>query len=210
MELRQAGERVAELARREDEHDPLGQEAASHEREHSRRGAVEPLRVVDDAQERLLLGGLRQQVEDREPDEERVRRPSGAEPERDLERLALRIGQALHELEARRAQLLQRREGELHLSLDPDRAGDAEVRRRLDRVLEQRGLADARLAVDHQHAAVTVARGLEQPLEHVALALPAEQLLAGCPRDHPGSMPLGSRTTGFRDAIAWARGRMLA
>ena len=94
VKLGEAGERVDRLPRREDHRDLLGQEAAGDERKHARGCTVEPLRVVDDAEERLLLGGLRQQVEDREPDEERIRRPSGAQPERDLEGVALGIRQA--------------------------------------------------------------------------------------------------------------------
>ena len=75
--------------------------------------------------------------------------------------------------------------GELHLAFDSGGAGDPELLRRLDRVLQQRGLADARLAVHHQDPAVPAARGLQQPVEHLALALPAEQLRSRRPGDHP-------------------------
>ena len=130
VELREAGERVAQLARREHERDPLRQQAASHERERARRRTVEPLRVVDDAQERLLLGGLGQQAEDRQPDEERIRRRSGAEPERDAERVALGLREALDELEDRRAQLLQRRVRRAPSPPStPDGPGDAKLPR---------------------------------------------------------------------------------
>jgi hypothetical protein len=50
-ELREAGQSTAHVTRPEGERDPLGQQAASHERERSGRCAVEPLRVVDHAQE---------------------------------------------------------------------------------------------------------------------------------------------------------------
>jgi len=59
------------------------------------------LRVVDDGEQRPVLGRLGHQAEDREPDQERVRRLPGAEPERHGERLALRIRQPLHEVEHR-------------------------------------------------------------------------------------------------------------
>ena len=74
--------------------------------------------------------------------------------------------------------------GELHLPLDADGAGDPELPPRLDRVLQQRGLADARLSVHHQDPAVPAARGLQQPFEHLALRLPAEQLRSRRPH-HP-------------------------
>jgi hypothetical protein len=51
---------------------------------------------------------------------------------------------------------------------DSDRAGDPKVRPRLDHIIEQRGLADARLAVHRQHAAAAVARRLQHAVEHVA------------------------------------------
>ena len=70
----QTGERVAQLSRREHERDPLRQQAARHERQRPRRRTVEPLRVIDDSKEWLLLGGLGQQAEDRQSDQERIRR----------------------------------------------------------------------------------------------------------------------------------------
>ena len=42
-------------------------------------------------------------------------------------------------------------------------------------MLQQRGLADARLAIHHQDAPVPAARGLQQPVERLALAFAAEQ-----------------------------------
>jgi hypothetical protein len=59
--------------------------------------------------------------------------------------------------------------------------------------------ADARLSVYCEDSALTVARGIQQPLEHRLLALPANQPLGPDPH-HPGSMPPGSRTTGFQDS----------
>ena len=73
VKLRQSRERVARLARREHERDLLRQQAAGHERERARRRTIEPLRVIDNTQERSLLGGLGQQAEDRQPDQERSR-----------------------------------------------------------------------------------------------------------------------------------------
>ena len=171
-----------------------------HERERSGRCAVEPLRVVDHAQERLLLGGFGEETENREPDEERARRLSGAEPEGDAERVPLRIRQTLAELEDRRTELLQRRVVELHLPLDARSPDDAKILARLDRVLEQCGLADAGVSVHHEDGAVTVPRGTQQPLEHRALALPADEPPRLRAHDHPGSMPPGSGTKDFLDS----------
>ena len=76
-----------------------------------------------------------------------------------------------------------------------------------DRVLEQGRLSDARLAVHRQHAAVAVPRSLEQAVEHVALALPAEQLLPWGRRNHPETMLLGATHDGFPGSTGLRRRR---
>lgn len=168
--------------------------------------AIEPLRVVDHAQERLLLGSFGEEAENREPDEEWARRVSGVKSEGDAQRITLGIGKAVDELEDRRTEPLQRRVVELHLPLDTRSPNDAKILARLDRVLEQRGLADAGVSVHHEDGIVTAPGGIQQPLEHRALALPANQLLSTSPHDHPGSMPLGSglRVFGIRSPAAKA------
>ncbi len=178
VKLREPGERVGWLARREHERDLLRQQAASHKRERARGRAIEPLCVIDQAEQRPLLGRLGQQAEGRQGDQERVRRRPCAEAERDGQRVALGGGEAFRELEARRAQLVKGRVGELHLLLDTERSDGPEPPSRLDRVVEQRRLADARLSIDHQHAAVPAARRFEEPVEHLALAAPPEQMLS--------------------------------
>src|SRR5204863_5627936 len=114
-ELREAGQSTAYVSRRERERDPLGEETARDEGERQRRCAVEPLRVVDHAQQRFLLGGFGEDPEHREADKKRARRLSAAQPEGDTQRIALGFGEMLAELEDRRTELLQRRVVELHL-----------------------------------------------------------------------------------------------
>jgi hypothetical protein len=75
----------------------------------------------------------------------------------------------------RRAQLLNHRGREFHFRLDPGRAGDPKLGTGLGGIIEQGGLADARFAVHHQHAAAALAHALQQPVEQLAFALPAEQ-----------------------------------
>ena len=174
-ELREAGQSTARVARPEGERDPLRQQAARHERERSGRCAVEPLRVVDHTQQRLRLGRFGEETENREPDEKRARRRPAAESEGDAERVPLRIREPLEELEDRRAELLQRRVVELHISFDARGPNDAKTVARLDRVVEQRGLADAGVSVHDKYGAVAAPGGIQQPLEHRALTLPAQQ-----------------------------------
>jgi hypothetical protein len=97
------------------------------------------------------------------------------EPEGDAERVTLTVWEVLDQLEDRRTELLQCRVVEFHLSLDARRPDDAKIVVLLDRVLEQRGLADAGDSEHHDDGAVTVSRGIQQPLEHRALAMPPEQ-----------------------------------
>ena len=52
--------------------DPFGEQAAGDETENLSGGVVEPLRVVDDADERLLLGDLGEQRQRGQPDQEPV------------------------------------------------------------------------------------------------------------------------------------------
>jgi hypothetical protein len=69
---------------------------------------------------------------------------------------------------------------------------------RLDGVLEQRGFADARVPVHDQDPAAAFARGVEQPFQHVALALAAHELLAPRPRDH-SDLRVSNDGTGWWD-----------
>src|SRR5579862_3146664 len=173
--LGKAVELLDRLARSEDHRDLLGQEAVGDERKHARGRTIEPLRVVDDTEERLLAGRFRQEAEDGEADEKEIRMTSRAQPERDLHGITLGIRQSLDEVEARRAQLLQRSERKLDLPFHPSCAGDTETCSRLERRIEQGRLADARLAVHHQYAAVAVARRFQDPVEHRTLAPTPEQ-----------------------------------
>ena len=82
------------------------------------RHLVEPLRVVDDAEQGLIIGGGRHQAQHRQPDQEAVRGRPDAAAESDVQRLALRFRQLVDVIHQRRAQLLQAGECELHIGLN--------------------------------------------------------------------------------------------
>ena len=128
VKLREPGERIGWLARGENERDLLRQQAASHKCERARGRAIEPLCVIDQGEQRPLLGRLGQQAEGRQRDQERVRRRPCAEAERDGKRVALGGGEAFQELEVRRAQLVKGRVGELHFLLDTEQSDGPEPR----------------------------------------------------------------------------------
>ena len=165
LELRQPAELLARLTRREDEADRLGEQPASDESERQGRRPVEPLGVVDDAEQRPLLRHLGHEPEHGEPDQEAVRRRPGGHAEHGPERVALWGRQPLHPVEHRRAQLVQARERELHLRLHPDGPGDRQAGGCPGQVIEQRGLADPRLAAHDQRPADPYADVREQLLE---------------------------------------------
>ena len=174
-QLRQAREFLARLANPEQHHHRLRSQPAPHERQHLRRGSVQPLRVVDHAHERALLGRLRQQTKRRQADEEPIRHRALAQPERGRQGIALRARESLEPLEQRHAELVQRREGKLHLGLHPGGANPPHVRGRAHRMLQQRRLADPGLALQHEDPAAPTPRALEQPVEDGALVSPTAQ-----------------------------------
>lgn len=91
-ELRQARELLAALARREHRADRLRQQPARNEGEHLRGRAIQPPRVVDEAQHWSFLRRIGEQAERRQPHEEAIRRAPRAQPERRSQRVALRSG----------------------------------------------------------------------------------------------------------------------
>ena len=183
-QLRQSLELITRLTRHQHQRDRLRQQPPRHEHERLRRGAIKPLRVINHTHKRLLLGHLRQQAQHRQPDQKPIRRVPRPQPERHAQRVLLRGRKPVQPIEHRRAQLLQGRERELHLRLDTDRPHDPEPRRGPDRGLQQRRLADPRLAAHHQHPALPTTHRLKQPIQRLALAAPAVQHLRRPLGDH--------------------------
>ena len=170
--------------------DRLRPQPARDEREDLRRGAVEPLLVIDDAHQRPVPGHLGQQAQGGQADQEPVRRQAGAEAERGPQRVALRRRQTVQVVQHRRAQLVQRRERQLHLRLDAPRVCYPAARRLPGQVLQQRGLAHPRLAVHHESAAFTRTHSRHQSAEHVAFRVAVGQARH---RPSPGNSA-GTRT----------------
>ena len=133
------------------------------------------------------LGHLGEQAEHGQPDQEPVRRRARGQAERDPQRVALRRREPVEVIQHRRAQLMQPREGQLHLRLDPGRPRHPASVRPSGQVVQQRGLADARVAAHHQHPALTGPDRADQPVQHVALAV-----TAGQPRPTTRPLPLPS------------------
>jgi hypothetical protein len=169
-ELRQARELVLRFARGEDQGDGLREQTARDEGERLQRGAVEPLRVVDDTHERAVTRDIGQQAQHRQADEEAIVWSRTRQAERRAQGVPLRVWQAPDPIEHRPAQLVQPRERELHLRVDSGGPRDAQIRRRFEHVLEKRRLPDPGIAAHDQHTARPGPHGVEHTIECRTLA----------------------------------------
>lgn len=176
----------------EQQRDALGPEPARRDQQGVQRGAVEPLQIVDHAQQRLLGGEFGEQPERGQPREQSVGAAGRlAEPERALQRTPLRSRQGVQPVQAGRQQQAQPGEGEFGLVLDAGRPDHPEpVTGRRHRVLQHGRLADPRLAAQQQDPAATPARPVEQRVDGGPLPFP--------PVQHPGPLPRRPRALRLR------------
>jgi hypothetical protein len=95
-------------------------------------------------------------------------------------------------IQHRRAQLMQCRERQLHLRLHARCPRHQASRRPPGQVVQQHGLAHARLTAHHQGPALTGPHADNEPVKHATFAEPARQLCCGPPdtrmcRHRPGA-----------------------
>ena len=175
VQFRQSGQRVARLAGREHHPDRVGGQPPGDEAQGLRRRLVQPLLVVDHADQRALPGHVAEQAEHGQPDQEPVRRRPGGQPERGPQGIALRHRDPVEVVRHRRAQLMEPGEGQGHLGLHARRARHPAPGGRGPRgqVVQQRGLAHARVTADHQGAAPAALDRLDEPVEGGAFGVPA-------------------------------------
>ena len=171
LQLRQARELalLGRVAHGEHDRHRLRQQPPRDESEDLGRGAVEPLRVVHDAQQRPLLRHLRQHGERGQRDQEAVGGIAGRETEGDAQRDLLRLGKRVEPLEHRSAELMQPREGQLHLGLDTRDPRNATAGRLASEYCSSAVLPTPGLAPDDQDRALTATQVLQQPPEQRAL-----------------------------------------
>jgi hypothetical protein len=149
---------------------------AGHKGDDLHRGAVEPLYVIDQANQGLFLRDVGEHAQHCQPDQKPVRCRPSAHAERRAQGIALWSGQMLQTIQDRCAQLLQTGVCELHLRLHTGRAGQATARGLPGQIIQQRRLAHARLTVHHKSPAFTGADGREESVQHIAFGAPADQL----------------------------------
>jgi hypothetical protein len=150
---------------------------ARDERQGQRRRSVEPLRVVDQADQRLVAPGIGQETQHRQADEEPVGRRTGLQTERRRERLTLGSRQPVEAVEQRTAERMQAGVRQLHLGLDTGCAHSAVSGGTFEQVPQQLGLPDPRLTAQDEGGAVPTLGALQEVVESAALVSPP---------DHPG------------------------
>ena len=163
------------IAGREQRRDRVGDEAARSEHERIGGGGIEPVAVVDEQAERLLIGRRREQAEGGGADDEAVAGRDRPERERARERARLPCRNVPEPAEHRLQQRVQAGKRHLALGLHAPRAQHPHGADAGGKVVEQRGLAAARLAAQDHHAARAQASRGEHRLEGCDLARPAEE-----------------------------------
>ena len=146
---------------------------------------VKPLRVVDEADQGLLVADHRHQAQHRQSDQESIRRWTGTQAERGAESVALRPGQVPEVIQRRRAELMQPGVGKFHLGFDSGRPEYPATCRTPRQVFQERGLSDASLTAQDQHLAATGPHGPDQSAQRLALALAAVQPINPHIAGHP-------------------------
>ena len=166
---------LARFAHPEDDPDRLRQQASGHESQHLARGPVEPLGVVHEAHERPLGGNLGQQTKRPKANQEGIGCISEREAQRHPQRVLLGPGKCRKLADHRRAQLMQPRERQLHLSLHACQLDDSKPRSLPCGVAQKGRLSDTGLTTNDQDRALPPSHILQQPIQHLALAGPAPE-----------------------------------
>ena len=132
---------------------PFRAEPAAREQQRIPRRSVQPLGIVDQAEQWTVTGDFGEQCQSGQPGQEPVHARCFGQTERGAQRPRLWGRQRVQPVEAVKQQQMQRRERQLGLRLHAGAAQHPEVRRVGGDVLEQRGFAAAGLALDHQDRA---------------------------------------------------------
>jgi hypothetical protein len=163
------------LADREDHGDGVRVQPAGHECERVSRFTIQPLSVVDQAEQRLPGGLVGQQAQGGQADQEPVRSRAFPQAEGQLQRGALRRGEHAGPVQVGPQQLVQGPEAELDVGLDAVGPDNGQAGRGRLRVVEQRRLAHARLAAEHHGTAQSGPCVSQNPVQPVTLRAPPEQ-----------------------------------
>ena len=174
----------------EDQRDSLGLHPSPPEGECIERLAVDPLGVVDHAQQVVSSScSVVGEADDPQPDEEQIGTGTTCDPQRGVECVSLGDREPLDLVEDRREQPAQRCVPQGTLGLDAGQTNDEEVVCNLDRVLDQLGLSDSGRTPNHEDLAPLRPRCRELGGDCPALVASAEELHAA------RTVDMGSRSS---------------
>ncbi|HEY2296801.1 MAG TPA: hypothetical protein VGH43_03650 [Jatrophihabitans sp.] len=151
--------------------DRLGREPPRDEAENLHRGVVEPLRVVDQAHQRLVLSGFSQQAERGKTDQEAIGRLTVDQAEGGTQGGSLRFRQAVDMVDDLGAQLVQPGVREFDLGLHAADPGNSEVRRPPGQIAEQCGFPHPGFTADYERFALAVLDTSKQVVQHTLFLL---------------------------------------
>jgi hypothetical protein len=158
-------ERPPGLAHREQHRHGVGVQSPGGEQQRLRGGLIQPLDVIDQAQQGPLRSQLGQQREGGRADQEPVVHRGLGQPERGQQRRRLWSGQRVDTIDERVQQQVQAAEGQLGLGLDPHPADNPHVLGDRPGVIKQDGLPDSRLTRDDQRATPPGSGVRKQPVD---------------------------------------------
>ncbi len=171
----QVPDRFHGLPGSEEHPDTVGKQPSCHEAEGDRGLLVQPLRVVNHAQHRPVLRGVREEGENRQADQEGIRRRLAHQAEGDAQRPPLRHGQPVHPVKQREEQLVDAGEAQALLGLDGRRPEDLQVGGAMDGVVQQRRLPDPGLPAQDQHSAHPSAHAVQQLVQRLLLGMAVDE-----------------------------------
>jgi hypothetical protein len=180
------------LTHAEQHRDRIRDEPSEREQQGGRARTVEPLRVVDEDEQRCLIGARREKAERRGADGEAVLGGSGSQRERPFERLPLWRRETVEVVESRAQQLEQPGERDAGFRLHTARPQDVHPDGATVGLGEQRRLADPDLPDDGKDAAPARTRVVEQAVEEAFLPLASDQHGLEC-TGGPGTNPWAAR-----------------
>ena len=154
-------------------------QAPGDEREHAKARPVEPVRVVNEQDDRVCVCGIADEPEGSHRYSERIGVDAGRQAERSLERHALRVGQEVEPTDDGEEELMQSGEPKFRLGLRSGRRehGGANALRLVTHVTKHRRLPDAGFSTDHERAASLV-RTIHECVEALDLGAAPDQLLS--------------------------------
>ena len=186
---------IGGITQGENDHDRLRRKPACDEAEDLGRCPVEPLPVIDQADQWLGFGNVGEEREDGKPDEEPIRDRAKPQSKRRGQCLALWTRQTFELIEERRAELVEPGEGQFHLRLHPGRAHDSTTCGVPKDVVEQGALADAGRASHRDGGARAGSCVCDQPIQPGAFLPPSDEQCPACVVDRT--------TAATPKAVAW-------